>query len=153
NRSSVPEGPNVYRNSTARIIEAPEERNIPRVKKLLLRSFGAKNIMAQIMSYKHLAALRPVRPRSIMRQRITSLSDKSSTLVATHVNRRPVFFIGFCLPEYFPRDGRRVAFSKRHVIEKIGNGISRTPAEIGVRQFAGPIAQIEKESRDCVRYY
>ena len=45
NPSSVPEGPNVYRNSMANTMGAPEERNILIIEKLLLRSSAAKNIM------------------------------------------------------------------------------------------------------------
>src|SRR5215213_8049766 len=56
--SLVPEGRNVYRNSSLKNLFAPAERHI-RLRYRTLRSYGAQDVIFDNECYKHLAALRP----------------------------------------------------------------------------------------------
>src|SRR5262249_51883388 len=60
------------------------------------------------------------------------------------VDARPAGRLGFGLTQYLATDRRRVALAEREEPQQVRDWIAFGPAEVGVRQRAGPVAQIEQ---------
>jgi len=64
------------------------------------------------------------------------------------MHARPLFLIRLGLAQDFATDRRRVAPAKGQELEEVGDRVALRPAEVRVRNRAGPIAQVEQQTRE-----
>ena len=69
---------------------------------------------------------------------------------STHVHYGPVLYIRNSAPEYLMRDRRDIASAENHEPEEIQNRIPFGPAEVGVREMAGSLLEMNQECRDGI---
>ena len=70
--------------------------------------------------------------------------------IAAHVNSGRFSLSGSACLSTSLGDGSGVPSSEGHLIEKVGDGILRTPVKTSVRNLSGSVAKIEKKSSDGV---
>ena len=55
------------------------------------------------------------------------------------------------LAQHFARDRRRVAFAERQELQQVDDRVAFGPAEVGVRDLSGLVADVEQQRGDGVR--
>ena len=66
------------------------------------------------------------------------------------VNPRPAQRIWLGLPQHLARDRRRVALAERQELQQVDDRVAFGPAEVGVRDLAGRVADVQQQAGDRV---
>ena len=76
--------------------------------------------------------------------------EECAVSLLTDVDAGPSEGVGLGLAQHFARDRRRVALAEGQELQQVGDRVAFRPAEVGVRDLAGPVADVQQQRRDRV---
>src|SRR5947209_6835925 len=77
---------------------------------------------------------------------------RSAIALAADVHGGAAIRVALDLPQNLARDRRGVALAEEDVFKDVGDGVALSPTQVGVRQLARRLADVEQEGGDGVRH-